>query len=538
MKLYNTLSRQTEELKPIDPPKTTVYTCGPTVYDYPHIGNWFTFIRYDVLIRTIRAAGFKPDWVMNITDVGHLISDADEGEDKLEKGARREGKTAWDIADFYTDYFLKALDRLNMFQPDHLPRATALIPEQIALVQRLEEKGFTYTIDDGVYFDTSKLNDYGKLARLDIEHLREGARVEENPQKRNATDFALWKFSPKGQKRDMEWWSPWTKPGENSEETHRIGEPRTTHLSAEFVFSASSAGSRIDDTVSEQHSGKTDSVPKASEQGELGSAGSDAVRGSWGFPGWHLECSAMAMKYLGETIDIHGGGIDHIPVHHTNEIAQSEAATGKPFAHYWFHSNFILVDGKKMSKSLGNFYTLEDIEAKGFDLMAFRLLVLESHYRTEANFSWETLEAAQNRLKKWQAFADLKWQPVQAAAPQTFKDQVVFKNAQHSVKEQLADDLNTPQTITWLDRLSDEVEFVPKRHTQSFEALLKFFDKVFGLGLSTREDVAKDIKDILTERQKARESKDWGKSDDLRNQLEEQGIAVKDTPYGQIWSRA
>lgn len=468
MKLYNTLSRQTEELEPIDPPKTTVYTCGPTVYDYPHIGNWFTFIRYDVLIRTLKAAGLKSDWVMNITDVGHLVSDADEGEDKLEKGARREGKTAWDIADFYTDYFLKALDRLNMLQPDHLPRATALIPEQIALVQKLEEKDFTYTIDDGVYFDTSKLDDYGKLARLDIEHLKEGARVEENPQKRNATDFALWKFSPKGQKRDMEWDSPWGK----------------------------------------------------------------------GFPGWHLECSAMAMKYLGETIDIHGGGIDHIPVHHTNEIAQSEAATGKPFAHYWFHSNFILVDGKKMSKSLGNFYTLEDIEAKGFDLMAFRLLVLESHYRTEANFSWETLEAAQNRLKKWQAFADLKWQPVQAAAPQTFKDQVVFKNAQHSVKEQLAGDLNTPQTITWLDRLSDEVEFVPKRHTQSFEALLKFFDKVFGLGLSTREDVAKDVKDILTERQKARESKDWGKSDDLRNQLEEQGIAVKDTPYGQIWSRA
>lgn len=330
MQLYNPQTGLDEEFRPINPPKVTFYSCGPTVYDTPHIGNWFTFIRYDILYRTLVAAGYDIDWVMNITDVGHLVSDADDGEDKLEKGAKRESTTAWDVAKKYSDYFVDGMQRLNISKPTALPKATDHIQEQIELIQKLEANGHTYSIDDGVYFDTSTFDDYGRMAKLDLEHLKEGARVEVNSQKKHPSDFALWKFSPKNEKRDMEWKSPW----------------------------------------------------------------------GVGFPGWHLECSAMAMKYLGETLDIHAGGIDHIPVHHTNEIAQSEGATGKTFANYWVHMNFILVDGKKMSKSAGTFITLEDIESKGFDLMAFRLMVLQSHYRTEAHFSWENLEAAQNRLNE------------------------------------------------------------------------------------------------------------------------------------------
>ncbi len=463
MKLYNTQSRQIEEIKPQNPPEITVYTCGPTVYDYPHIGNWFTFIRYDMLIRALKASGLKPKWVMNITDVGHLVSDADEGEDKLEKGARREGKTAWDIAKFYGDYFTKGLDRLNITHPDFLPKATEEIPEQIALVKRLEEKGFTYQIDDGIYFDTSKLPDYGKLARLDIDKLKEGARVEANPQKKSPTDFALWKFTPAGQKRDMEWDSPWGK----------------------------------------------------------------------GFPGWHLECSAMSMKYLGDTIDIHGGGIDHIPVHHTNEIAQSEAATGQPFCHYWFHSNFILVDGKKMSKSLSNFYTLEDLQKKGFDPMAFRLLVLESHYRTEANFSWETLEAAQNRLKAYQALADLRFQ----LNPGESKN-IDFQSVVNEINEALEDDLSTPNALATLSKAEQFISNnIPSlRQRDEFIGFLAFIDESFGLSLLNSSDISDEQKQILKEREGARASKDWEKADDLRIKVSDQ-ITVRDVPNGQIWSR-
>ena len=340
MKLYNTLNKQVEEILPIAAPLVTLYTCGPTVYDYPHIGNWFTFIRYDLLVRTLKVSQLQPKWVMNITDVGHLVSDADEGEDKLEKGAKREGKTAWDIAKFYGDYFINGINRLNFIQPDYLPRATDHIQEQIDMIKMLEDKGFTYAINDGVYFDTSKFPKYADFAQLDVDELQAGARIEFNPEKRNATDFALWKLSPNGIKRDMEWDSPW----------------------------------------------------------------------GVGFPGWHIECSAMSVKYLGQTVDIHSGGIDHIPVHHTNEIAQSESATGQPFANLWMHTNHIMVNDEKISKSLGNSVTLEDIEAKGYSLEAFRLHVLESHYRSQSKFSWDSLEAAQNRLRAYNAFADLVWQ--------------------------------------------------------------------------------------------------------------------------------
>lgn len=466
MRLYNTLTRSIDELKPIAPPKVTVYSCGPTVYDYPHIGNWFTFIRYDILIRALQAAGLKPDWVMNITDVGHLVSDEDEGEDKLEKGARREGKSAWQIAEFYSGYFVKGLGKLNITKPDELPRATEHIQEQIDLIKDLENKGFTYVISDGVYYDTSKFSDYGKLARLDIEHLKAGARVAINPEKKNPTDFALWKFSPKDQKRDMEWVSPWGK----------------------------------------------------------------------GFPGWHIECSAMSMKYLGQTLDIHAGGIDHIPVHHTNEIAQSEGATGKTFAHYWVHMNHITVKGEKVAKSTGNGITLEDIEAKGYSMEALRLLVLESHYRTQAEFSWENLEAAQNRFKSFQAFADLRYQSINPSEHHVAE--LDFTEYQKNISRSLLEDLDTPQVLATINLLIDKCkDSISMDDKESFINFLKFLDDSFGFRLLVSQDISLGQKEVINNREEARQSKDWTKSDGLRAELEKQGLGVRDTEHGPIWYR-
>lgn len=467
MQFYNPQTGLDEEFRPINPPKVTFYSCGPTVYDTPHIGNWFTFIRYDILYRTLVAAGYDVDWVMNITDVGHLVSDADDGEDKLEKGAKREGTTAWDIAKKYSDYFVDGMQRLNISKPTALPKATDHIQEQIELIQKLEANGHTYIIDDGVYFDTSTFDDYGKMAKLDLEHLKEGARVEVNSQKKHPSDFALWKFSPKNEKRDMEWESPW----------------------------------------------------------------------GIGFPGWHLECSAMAMKYLGETLDIHAGGIDHIPVHHTNEIAQSEGATGKTFANYWVHMNFILVDGKKMSKSAGTFITLEDIESKGFDLMAFRLMVLQSHYRTEAHFSWENLEAAQHRLNELRVWADLRHQPTIEEMPQELDD--MWRATLQKINQCLANDLDTPGALAALSALVRYMfeHEIPNQNGKNTGRALAQLDEWLGLSLDNNPDITDGQKEILAQRKAAREAKDWTKSDELRDTLKEQGIEVSDTQFGQRWSR-
>lgn len=463
MKLYNTLTRQVEEITPLNPGQATVYTCGPTVYDYPHIGNWFTFIRYDLLIRTLKLAQLQPNWVMNITDVGHLVSDADEGEDKLEKGAKREGKTAWDIANFYTDYFITGLRRLSVLQPTHLPRATDHINEQINLIKILEQKGYTYVIDDGVYFDTSKFPSYADFARLDVDEQQAGARVEYNTQKRNPTDFALWKFSPAGQLRDMEWESPWGK----------------------------------------------------------------------GFPGWHLECSAMSMKYLGETIDIHSGGIDHIPVHHTNEIAQSEAVTGKPLARFWMHTNHITVEGEKISKSLGNGITLEDIETRGFELESFRLHVLESHYRSQSKFNWDSLEAARNRLKAYKAFADLYWE-----LPETSNEPDAFLfSYQESITAALVDDLDTPRALALLSEVESQWVRVLSSDKQSFMRFLTFIDAALGLQLSATHDITDEQYELISKRDAARAAQQWDVSDRLRDTLVRQGIGLRDTPNGAIWYR-
>lgn len=465
MKLYNTLSRKTEELAPLNAPQVSLYTCGPTVYDYLHVGNWFAYVRWDTLVRTLQASGLQPKWVINITDVGHLVSDADEGEDKLEKGARREGKTAWDIAAFYTDYFVKGMQRLNMLVPDHMPKATEHIAEQIELIKQLEEKGFTYIISDGVYYDTARFPRYGDFARLDLDEQQAGARVEYNPEKRNPTDFALWKFSHLNQTRDMEWDSPWGK----------------------------------------------------------------------GFPGWHVECSAMSMKYLGQTLDIHTGGIDHIPVHHTNEIAQSEAVTGKPFANIWLHSNHITVNGDKISKSLGNSITLEDIEKRGINLQALRLHVLESHYRSQSKFSWESLEAAENRLRGLYGMAVLRWQPIASTED---KSEYLREQAQ-AITTAMQDDLDTPQALALLSAVQNklEAELISAAEIEAFEHFLRVMDQLFGLQLLEQANITPEQQQLLTERQSAREQKNWSASDHLRDRLQLEGLAVRDTPKGVIWHR-
>lgn len=467
MKLYNTLTRQIEELQPLKAPHIGIYTCGPTVYDYAHVGHWFTYVRTDILIRGLKANGYQPEWVMNITDVGHLVSDADDGEDKLEKGARREGKTAWQVAEFYEADFLKEMALLNITRPDHITRATEHIPQQIKLVQTLEEKGYTYIIDDGVYFDTSKFPSYGDFARLDMDELQAGARVEYNPQKKQATDFALWKFSPKESQRDMEWDSPWGK----------------------------------------------------------------------GFPGWHVECSAMSMEYLGPTLDIHTGGIDHIPVHHTNEIAQSEAATGQQFSRTWLHTNHVLVDGQKISKSLSNGIRITELTEQGFEPQAFRLMVLESHYRSQSRFSIDGLRAAANRLKDLKAMAVLKYQLLDKPQDDTTFS---FSDVETQLGAYLADDLNTPAIMAYLSDVSRQIQAVLLWHKSlpHFENMLAAIDDMLGLELNQVPDISEEQKQLLQTRETARTNKDWAAADTARNQLLQAGIEVRDTPSGAIWNWA
>ncbi|HSX32482.1 MAG TPA: cysteine--tRNA ligase [Candidatus Saccharimonadales bacterium] len=464
MKLYNTLTRTIDDVTPLNPPAVGVYTCGPTVYDYAHIGHWFNYIRMDLLIRTLTSAGHTPTWVMNITDVGHLVSDADDGEDKLEKGARREGKTAWEIAEFYTKDFLDCWRLLGMRMPDNIVKATDHIAEQIDLIQRLEAKDYTYVIDDGVYYDTAKFEGYAAFARLDLDEQTAGARVAVNIQKRNPTDFALWKFSPAGQKRDMEWDSPWGK----------------------------------------------------------------------GFPGWHIECSAMSMKYLGDTLDIHTGGIDHIQIHHTNEIAQSEAATGKRFANYWLHSNHVMVNGEKISKSLGNGIRLQELAEKGFSSEVVRLNVLESHYRSQSQFSWDSLEAAKNRLASYYAMADLQFQTKEHTKPWLLGSTYL-----QDIQDALQNDLNSPQALAALSALTSRADeqLIHTHEAEHFMQLLAQIDELLGLHLSKRTDITAEQKQLIADREQARTAKDWAKSDELRGQLTKEDIGVRDTPHGTIWYR-
>lgn len=510
LQFHNQLTKKIDAFKPIKDGYVNLYTCGPTVYNFLHVGNWTAYVYWDTLVRVLTANGNKVDRVMNITDVGHLVSDADDGEDKLEKGAKREGKTAWEVAEFYTKDFLWGMDQLNLIAPTHMPKATDFIKEQLELVRTLKEKGYTYQIDDGIYFDTAKFPTYSAFADLDLEAQKAGARVEFNPEKHNPSDFALWKFTPHGETRDMEWETPPDLLDTKSEET-----------SAARVSAGGSPTETRSEAVSEDF-------------------GSQEVRK--GFPGWHLECSAMAMALLGETIDIHTGGIDHIPVHHTNEIAQSEAANGVTFANYWLHNNHLKVDGTKISKSLENGYTLQELEGKGYSPLDLRLFILQSHYRTEGNFTFDNLTAAKNRRLNWRNVAALRHQSHDTLQPdnitETDSKTVSLYAANQALLETLSEDLDTPAAMAIIDDAFDTVvaSKVDDIHEHAFIGFLESIDELLGLKLlETTPDINDDQKRLIVERVRAREQKDFRKSDELRDELEKSGIAVRDTASGPIW---
>ncbi|MCB9819952.1 cysteine--tRNA ligase [Candidatus Nomurabacteria bacterium] len=464
MRLYNTLSGSNEDVVPLSNNTISLYTCGLTVYSQPHVGNWVAYIYWDVLVRTLRANGFKVNRVQNITDVGHLTSDEDSGEDKMQKGAKREGLNARQVAEKYSQIAdHEAYSQLGLIRPDHMPRATDYIEQQIDFVEELERRGYTYKTVDGIYFDTSKLDNYGELARLDIEGLKSGARIDDT-WKKNPTDFALWKLSDPNEKRDMEWPSPWGK----------------------------------------------------------------------GFPGWHLECSVMAREILGDQIDIHTGGIDHIPVHHVNEIAQTESVTEKQFAKIWIHANHIKVDGKKMSKSVGNIYTLSDISERGYDIMAFKLMVLGKHYSTEGNFTWNILESSTNRLSHWKNIAALRWQASEDS--DSLKD--FFDASRDDILASLSDNLSTPEAIAIIERVFDKIENTPRQELNKrlIEELLEKIDELLGLDIiGSTPNISDEQRNILNEREAARKSQNWNVSDELRDKLASQGVSVKDSADGQLW---
>ncbi len=479
LKLHNTLTRNLDEFTPQDPDRVLVYSCGPTVYDSLHVGNWAAYIYWDVLVRVLLADGYTVERVINITDVGHLVSDEDEGEDKLQKGAKREGKTAWEIAEFYTNDFIGGMKRLNMVTPEHFAKATDYIDQQLALVRVLKEKGYTYQISDGIYFDTAKFPTYADFAGLNLYAQQAGARVEFNPEKRSPSDFALWKFSPVDERRDMEWDTPV-------------------------------------DLLTEGESRK-------------------------GFPGWHLECSAMAMDILGNTLDIHTGGIDHIPVHHTNEIAQSESASGVQFSNYWLHNNHLKVNGTKISKSLSNGYTLHDLEEKGFTPLDYRMFVLHSHYESEGNFTFENLTAAKQRLANWRNIAALRHQIYSTLESQSDRTVAPYA-ANQAILEALNNNLGTPQALTIIDEAFDALPLqnIDEINRFALNELLETIDQLLGLNLlGSTPDIQEDAKRLIVEREQARTDKNWTRSDELRDQLQrDYHIAVHDTAHGTIWSYA
>ena len=471
MKLHNTLGMKLEEFTPLNQDLVKLYTCGPTVYDYAHIGNLRSFVFEDTLRRALEFSGYKVKHVMNITDVGHLDSDADEGEDKLEAGAKRENKSVWDVAEHYITAFKKDVESLNILTPngytgEHGPyaRATDFIAEQVSMVGILLEKGYAYITEQAIYFDTSKLEDYGMLTGQKLSDKEVAARpdVITDYNKHHPQDFAIWFFKVgRFANHSMSWESPW---------------------------------------------------------GE-------------GFPGWHLECSAIVHATLREPIDIHTGGVDHIGTHHTNEIAQTEAAFSEELAKFWLHNEHLLVNGAKMSKSAGNFLTLSDITERGYEPLALRLLFLQSHYRTQTNFTWEALDAAQSFLKRLQAWADLKFQD-KAYSMDAQNYQAVLKK----IKLSIASDLNTAEALGWLPGLIAESDERGVDRT-NIQALLEELDKIFGFSLSKRPDLDEESKKLIEQRQHARAEKNWQLSDEIRDELIKRGVELKDTQSGQLWQR-
>lgn len=451
MKIFNTLGRKKEELKPLKKGNTIrFYACGPTVYNYAHLGNLRSYVFMDLLRKTLEYEGYEVELVVNITDVGHLTDDADQGEDKMEKSARKQNKTVWDIANHYTKEFKKDVKALNIKEPNHWPKATDHIEEQIALVEAMEENGYTYKTSDGIYFDTSKLDDYGKLVpNFNPADLDAGSRVDMK-EKRNKTDFALWKFSGEEEQRQMEWESPW----------------------------------------------------------------------GTGFPGWHIECTAMACKYLGDTFELHTGGIDHIPVHHTNEIAQAQGAFGHDHVKYWMHSEFLKVDSGKMSKSKGNFLRLQTLKDKGYHSLDYRYFLLQAHYRKPQNFSWEALNAAKSARRKLMRKVSL------IASSEEIQEETQHKQ---KFENAISDDLNIPKALSVLhDVLDSDLESGIKLEH------VKKFDFVLGIGLRNIQTikVPREVRKLASKREKLREQKRFLEADELRAQIFELGFIVKDDKDG------
>lgn len=459
MKLYNTKSRTIEELSPILTPKVTFYACGPTVYDYTHFGHLRTYTNNDLLKNSLKFLGYNVNHVMNITDVGHLSDDADEGEDKLEKGARKFGKTVEEVAEFFTQYFLKSMDDMHISRPNKLVKATDHIQDMIDLIKILEQKGFTYDTSEALYFDTSKFAQYGQLSGQLLDEKKQQARedVYVDKNKKNPTDFVLWfKRIGRFENHTMHWDSPWGD----------------------------------------------------------------------GFPGWHIECSAMSMKYLGHTIDIHSGGIDHITVHHENEIAQSECATGEQFVKIWFHNVFLLINGEKMSKSLGNLLTIDDIKEKSIDPMALRYLFMQTHYRQAMNFTWESLEAAQTALTKLRRYIQQFQNDSHRSMLSEDKLNKV-EDYQEKFKTTLENDLQIPQALA-------VVWEVVKSNIPSTDKidLLRSFDEVLTLDMfkspEIEQEIPEEIKNLAQKRIDARNNKDFSTADLIRDQIIEKGYSVED----------
>ena len=459
LKFYNTLIRKKQIFKPLKDKKVGLYTCGPTVYWFAHIGNLRTYIFEDILKRVLEYNGYKVKHIMNITDVGHLTSNADTGEDKLEKGAKREKKTVWEIAEFYTKAFKQDIKRLNIKPPDVWVKATDTIKEQIELIKILEKKGFTYVIRDGVYFDTSKLKTYGRLWSKKKKKLRAGARVEMVPGKKNPTDFALWKFSPPRRKRQMEWKSPW----------------------------------------------------------------------GVGFPGWHTECVVIGIENLGIPFDIHCGGIDHIPIHHTNEIAQAEAAYGEILARYWLHGEFLVLKEGRMGKSEGNIIVVEDFIKKRINPLAYRYLCLGTHYRSKLTFSWQALKGAENSLNNvYQKVSELQCN--KSGSRYIKSGSRSIKTYQKKFLNFINDDLNMPKALALMWRLVKD-EKIP--NNQKYKLLLDF-DRIFGLDLDKikKTRIPKKIKELVKQREQFRQQKQWRKADEIRKKIKKMGYQIEDTEKG------
>jgi cysteinyl-tRNA synthetase len=473
--LYNTLTRQLEPFSPREPGVVRMYNCGPTVYSDPHIGNFRSFLFADVLRRTLELLGFRVDQVMNLTDVGHLTQDdVEAGEDKIEAAARRQRRTPEEIADHYADEFFAISRLLNMRPALRNPKAREHIPEMLALIRVLVDRGMAYVVNGNVYYDVTRFPGYGRLSGNSLEELQAGARIEVNAEKRNPLDFALWKQDPK---HLMQWDSPWGR----------------------------------------------------------------------GFPGWHIECSAMSMKYLGEELDIHTGGEDNIFPHHECEIAQSEAVTGRPFARHWLHARHLLVDGKKMSKSLGNFHTVKSVLDRGYDPRVLRFALIRAHYRQPLNFTFEGMDAARETLGRLRDFrrsitAMASAPPSGGAAPAP-EAGALLEQAETGFHAGLEDDINMSQALAALFDLVSAVNRLGTIPADAASRVAAFLDRADGVLGVLDEGTGADALDpalqaMLEARAAARKRKDFAESDRLRAELRAKGVLVEDTPRGQVWKRA